>query len=107
MGKKKHPMQPIDYDGKTTETSPYGVIRFKENRIVCYLLEHGGLDLNKLAIEDFSKDDWTQFNQLIGYSVSGFGDLSRVSKKAVHKADKKAHKLWKKTHGKKDSSKTE
>ena len=31
---------------------------------------------------------------MIGYSVSGFGDLSYVSKKTVAKADKLADKLW-------------
>ena len=85
--KTKNPMQPLVIDDD-------GVIRFKENGIVSYLLENGGLDLHKLAIQGgFSKDDWTQFNQLVGYSVSGYGDLSSVSKKAVRKADRKAAKM--------------
>lgn len=62
-------MQPVVWDGK-------GVIRFQENEIVRYLLDHGGLDLNKLHGMDypapqFKPSDWEQFHQLIGYSVSG------------------------------------
>jgi hypothetical protein len=92
--KKNHPMQPIEID-------EHGIARFKANKIVRYLLDNGGLDLNKLYMVGlegkgvFSKDDWTQFNQLIGYSVDGFGSLSTVSKKVVSRADKIAEKLWK------------
>lgn len=89
----KHPMQPIVY-------SKDKVIRFKENVIVSFLLNSGPNDMNKLAMMNFSKDDWTQFYQLIGYSVSGFGDLSRVDKKIVIEADKIAEKLYRKRHGK-------
>ncbi len=32
-------------------------------------------DLNRLACMDFSDDDRQQFAQLIGYSLSGYGDL--------------------------------
>lgn len=71
----KNPMQPI--------VDVQGVIRFKENAIVNHLLEHGqktGCDMNSLAqTEDFSRDDWTQFAQLIGYSLSGFSELSYVN----------------------------
>lgn len=68
-----HPIQPAVMDGN--------VVRFKENAIVRYLLDKGGIDLNHLAIQqDFSRDDWVQFNQLIGYSVSGWGGLSCVTK---------------------------
>ncbi len=38
------------------------------------LCDHGaktGLSLNDLARMDFSKEDWSQFAQLIGYSHSG------------------------------------
>ncbi|MFA5937456.1 MAG: hypothetical protein WC822_06300 [Candidatus Paceibacterota bacterium] len=58
------------------ERDDYGTIRFRENKIVRYLLDAGGLDLNKLAIVPFTKVDWAQFYQLIGYSVSGYCDLS-------------------------------
>jgi hypothetical protein len=80
-------MQPIEYDG-------HGVIRFKENKIVTYLLDNGGIDLNALAVLGFSDEDRMQFAQLIGYSVSGFGDLHYADPKVVRRADKKAGKLY-------------
>ena len=80
----KNPMQPtVDVNG---------IIRFKENAIVSYLLKHGqktGCDMNDLAqIGPFSQDDWTQFAQLIGYSLSGFGELSYVNNDAYATAEK-------------------
>lgn len=82
---KKHPMQPIVWKDK--------VARFKENKIVVYLLDHGSISLNDLAILDFNDDDRQQFAQLIGYSVSGFGDLSYASPKIVETADKIAARM--------------
>lgn len=64
----KHPIQPLQLDDK-------GVLRFKENAIVRHLLDNGGIDLNKLARLEFSREDREQFAQLIGYSLSGFGEL--------------------------------
>lgn len=81
-----HPMQPVIIDDR-------GVARFKRNPIVCYLLDHGGIDLNKIATLDFKPEDHEQFAQLIGYSVSGFGELSYASKKKVRKADRAVAKL--------------
>ena len=66
-----NPIQPLGADDQ-------GVIRFKANAIVRHLLDHGDIDLNKLATLGFSAEDWEQFAQLIGYSLSGFGDLSYV-----------------------------
>lgn len=68
----KHPIQPLVSDGS-------GVLRFKENAIVRHLLENGKIDLNALACLEFPQDDREQFAQLIGYSLSGYGDLSYVS----------------------------
>ena len=65
------PIQPIVQDDS-------GVTRFKANRIVQYLLDNGGIDLNSLARIDFPQEDREQFAQLIGYSLSGFGELSYV-----------------------------
>jgi hypothetical protein len=79
--KKKHPIQPLEDDGNA-------VLRFKHNNIVRHLLDHGGLDLNKLAVLDFPREDWEQFAQLIGYSLSGFGDLSYVSNRVWNAAEK-------------------
>lgn len=65
-----HPMQPI-VNG-----------RFKPNAVVRYLLDNNGgthIDMNALAVLDFSQEDREQFAQLIGYSLSGFGELGYVS----------------------------
>ena len=75
MPDPKNPIQPILRDG---DYQP----RFKANEIVRYLLAwttERGLDLNKLAGMDFSNDDRCQFAQLIGYSLSGYSELSYVS----------------------------
>ncbi len=56
---------------------PRGTPRFRENQLVTYLLEAGPFDMNKLAVlPNISRFDRAQFAQLIGYSVSGYGDLS-------------------------------
>lgn len=76
----KHPIQPLAKDKQ-------GVLRFKGNAIVQHLLDHGGIDMNKLAVLDFSKDDRIQFAQLIGYSLSGFGELSYVDNESYAAAE--------------------
>lgn len=74
----KKPVQPIkDY-------------RFVSNKIVEHLLEHGqktGCGLNELACIDFPQEDREQFAQLIGYSLSGYGDLSYVSDDSYETAE--------------------
>ena len=61
--KKKLPRQPVLLDKA-------GCPRFRENKLVRYLLDNGGIDLNHLATKKFPKEDWQQFAQLIGYSRS-------------------------------------
>lgn len=77
----KHPMQPV--------VNVDGVLRFKANNIVRFLLDRGPNDLHALGSIRylFSQEDWDQFMQLIGYSVSGYGDLSTVSRESVEAAD--------------------
>ena len=66
----KNPLQPLEPDAK-------GVIRFKANAIVRHLLDtHPSCNMNELARMEFSDDDRQQFAQLIGYSLSGYGELS-------------------------------
>lgn len=67
-----HPIQPLMTDHK-------GVVRFKANAIVRFLLDRGPFNMNDIAVEDFDSEDREQFAQLIGYSHSGAGDLSYVS----------------------------
>jgi hypothetical protein len=63
------PIQPIITDED-------GTPRFRQNKVVRYLLDHGGLSMDALydALPG-CEEDWEQFAQLIGYTVSGFGDL--------------------------------
>ena len=75
----KHPIQPLVKDD-------HGVVRFKENALVRYLLDHGGLDMNKLAMVSFPREDREQFAQLIGYSHSGASDLSYMSDDVIEAA---------------------
>lgn len=77
------PMQPVVAD-------PHGVLRFRENAIVRYLLDHGNVGLNQLAVCAFSQADREQFAQLIGYSVSGYHELSYVSDESAARASRLA-----------------
>ncbi len=89
--KTKHPIQPLVLDKE-------GVIRFKENKVVRYLLNaatlSGVCSMNALAILPFDDDDRTQFAQLIGYSVSGAGDLDYFSRSVLARADREAATLF-------------
>lgn len=86
----RHPMQPIGDDGT-------GVIRFKGNAIVRYLLDEGPFDMNHLARQGarglWPDGDYAQFTQLIGYSVSGWGELSSSPPGDVATADDIAERL--------------
>ncbi len=93
----RHPMQPI--------VMVDDVARFKANKIVRFLIDwcagqngaagyeklstpHGRApDLNVIARMDFSDEDRTQLAQLIGYSVSGAGDLSYFDRDVITVAD--------------------
>lgn len=82
-----HPMQPVGLDHG-------GTIRFKKNEIVDFLLTCWAFDLNKLAWMQatgrFSEEDYTHLMQLIGYSVSGYSDLSTSPDHIVDAAFKAA-----------------
>lgn len=65
---KRHPIQPIEKD-------EHGTLRFKVNEIVRHLLDAGPFDMNTIAFGDFTNEDRQQFAQLIGYSLSGYGEL--------------------------------
>lgn len=79
-----HPMQPVLLEGK--------VLRFKRNKIVEFLLDNGGYNMNKLARMDFSVEDREQFAQLIGYSVDGFAELPYASAEVIALADAEGEK---------------
>lgn len=75
----KHPIQPLETDGN-------GVLHFKPNKIVRFLLDAGAYDLDKLDSMEFSQNDREQFAQLIGYSLSGFSELPYVSDETYDQA---------------------
>lgn len=87
-----HPTQPLEKDA-------HGVLRFKENRIVRDLLDvasRHGLSLNDIALGNYTKEDRRQLAQLIGYSLSGYSELtSYVDDAAYAVAAAKAKKPWK------------
>lgn len=87
--KKKLPRQPVLLDKA-------GCPRFRENKLVRYLLDNGGIDLNHLATKKFPKEDWQQFAQLIGYSVSGYGTLSYADDEVYAAAAQEGEELLKK-----------
>jgi len=81
-----HPIQPLVRDS-------YGVIRYRQNAIVRYLLDHGGTDLNHIAMMPFSTADREQFAMLIGYSVSGASELEYMYPDTLHASDLMAEAL--------------
>lgn len=87
---KSFPMQPI-------VLADDGVIRFQENRIIRDLLKTSTLDLNDIARAacsgKYNDAEEMQLAQLLGYSVSGFGDLRCADRDVVRRADQKASKL--------------
>ncbi|QPN47363.1 hypothetical protein I5S86_10935 [Priestia aryabhattai] len=86
---KRQPMQPV-------VVASDGVIRFKANQIISDMLElcqKHGFGLNEIAVREYEKDDRSQFMQLIGYSVSGYGNLDCSRAKHVMRADQKAETL--------------
>lgn len=83
---KQVPMQPVG-------VADDGVVRFKANRIIGALYREAanhGLDMNGIARGDFTKEERMQFAQLIGYSVSGYGQLSYVSDESYDDAEQRA-----------------
>lgn len=94
MTTPRNPMQPFVMDGK--------IVRFKRNAIVDHVLDaarKGGVDLNSIACGAFSQDDREQFAQLIGYSLSGFHELSYVSDETALQATQNARIQMKTTVG--------
>jgi len=83
-------MQPLVRD-------KHGIVRFKENPLVRWLLDNGGKDLNDLSMaaqqHGWSDADQQQFAQLIGYSVSGYSELHYVDDDAYEVALAEMEKL--------------
>jgi len=87
----KHPLQSIEASTNSAGNPTY---RFTENKLVRILFRtHPNLDMNMLMEIDDSSGDLEQLAQLIGYTVSGFSELTYVSDEAVVKADQACNKL--------------
>jgi hypothetical protein len=72
----------------------HGTARFKANAIVRFLLDAGPFDMNQIAtLPNASVEDHVQFAQLIGYSVSGAGDLSYMPADLIAAADDEVEAL--------------
>lgn len=80
-----YPLQPIAQD-------EHGLMRFRENPIVRYLLDtHPYADMNHLAkVGLFSDEDREQFAMLIGYSLGGFSELPYVHHDTLVRAQRAA-----------------
>lgn len=81
--------QPMEIDSK-------GVIRFKANPIVVKLLDVAtshGYSLNQIYPEFEDTEYYVQLMQLIGYSLSGYSELSCVSDKEYKRAEESASRL--------------
>ena len=62
------------------------VLKFKSNRIIEYLFDEGLLDLNRIVTlidgyDKFSKAEYEEILQMLGYTVDGFLELSLVRDK--------------------------
>ena len=75
-----YPMQPVYLDKD-------GVARFKANAVVDWLFRSNGMDLNRIPTDALDVGDVEVFWQMLGYSVSGYGDLSFVRDETVARAD--------------------
>lgn len=69
-----------------------GVARFKKNVLVRMLFDAAtklGYDMNELFFhaQDAAPEDWEEFYQLIGYSISGYNELSKVRNSAAKEAN--------------------
>jgi len=73
-----------------------GIVRFKQNKIVRDLLDRAsmhGLGLNEIGGPGYTQEDREQLAQLIGYSISGYHELSYVSDESAAEADAAAFAL--------------
>ena len=56
-----------------------GVERYKGNKVVEYLLDCGGIDLNQIwclaGKNVFSRKDMKEFYKLLSFSIDGFNDI--------------------------------
>jgi hypothetical protein len=79
---QKLPMQPIELDGD-------GDARFVQNPVVRFLLDFGPFNLNQLIdLPKVTKEEWNQFRQLLGCSVSCFLEIPSVDDETAEMVEK-------------------
>jgi hypothetical protein len=71
-------------------TDTKGVVRFRGNAVVEWLFKNGRIDLNTIPCHSLPSKDVAEFWQMLGYSVSGYGDLDFIDRMTVEQADKEA-----------------
>ena len=94
---KTHPMQPVIMD-------QHNIIRFQRNQIIQDVAAAAfvgrQLSINQIIVNvaqgEYTKNDWEQFSQLTGWSVSGYNDITYIREKSKNKASAKASKLLEK-----------
>ena len=74
----RNTLLPEQLPNRPLVTDQLGIVRFRANAIVSYLLNAGPIDFNDLAMIPFSDEDHREFAQLIGYSVCGYRNLPYV-----------------------------
>jgi hypothetical protein len=60
---------------------------------VQFLLDAGPFDLNQIAVRQWGNEDYTHFMQLIGYSHSGYGELTSTPDDRWEQTSGEAEKL--------------
>lgn len=70
-----------------------GNIRFKANAIVAWLFDTQRINLNEIVMHKWPIEDQEEFWQMLGYSVSGYGDLSFARPETVAAADEIAQQM--------------
>jgi len=60
-------------------TDNRGILRFKENDVILYLLHKSGITIEQVASLPFSNEDKIQFVQLIGIDIVAFEFLPFVT----------------------------
>jgi len=73
-----------------------GVFRFKENALVRWLMDGGKISLNDMAVAfqngHFKLDEYMEFYQGLGYSLSGFLEIGAFDKEVRRRFRKHSEK---------------
>jgi hypothetical protein len=86
----KHPRQPIGI-------APDGIVRFKPNALLRLLVDGGHINLNVVILRAqesrIPDEDLAQFWQLLGTSISAFGEHDFVSSEEAEACDDEAARV--------------